>query len=497
MSCMLCFGRSHYFKYMCPADYQPPPVAPSDDYLPMSRAPALDNPEYYHMATSSEGGGGGGGEPSPPPPLAPPKPPRQPAAEQTFSGEYLYTRLERPPVPPPVARAPPRAAPRPSPYDNVPVGRRGSRPADAAAAAAAAAAVTAAQPAPLTEEELAQRHRQVAEERERTEALDQLEQSRLDEILSMCAEYDSQMAAVPTPAGRPPDSPAPAQRRIKTNGSLPRDKRLGSPGPVTPPEARRRSLSDDEPTAADPAALRSPYENVSFAGYPQSPRTRIRTTLQRERQEAAAAATAREASPPAAGAVYMVPPPPVPVPPPRQPASQNGDERHSLQFENREYMQGLPLDPSFQQDDLIFLPAVGGGYVNTGMDEETCRAAEAASARARLGRQPGGDEPAARLGRPDEAHRVSWRDELDGDEPGRHSRSFSDTTDDEREMCRRLKDQRRMTYRQLSELRQEKLNLEHQESESIRQLEMEHALLEGEVETHLERLQGPLASSCV
>ena len=149
---------------------------------------------------------------------------------------------------------------------------------------------------------------------------------------------------------------------------------MGSPGADTPPpEPRRRSASEDQlsPAAAAAAAdARSPYENVSFVGYPQSPRTRIRTTVQRERLDG------REASPPVSaggGSVYMVPPPPVPLPtpPPRTPlgpaALVNGSspaaaaDRHSFQFVNEEYMRGLPLDPSFQNDDLVFLPVSRAG----------------------------------------------------------------------------------------------------------------------------------------
>lgn len=117
--------------------------------------------------------------------------------------------------------------------------------------------------------------------------------------------------------------------RIKTNGSLPRDKRLPSPSgrlqapaspleaPATSPVAPRggssRSLtaSEDElsqiftfetsptlmaavtgaPPRKEPSTSpqpRSPYENVgtstspSFLTYPQSPRTRIRTIAKKE-----------------------------------------------------------------------------------------------------------------------------------------------------------------------------------------------------------------------
>ena len=89
--------------------------------------------------------GGGGPQASPRLQLPPPKPPRQTAAEAAFTGEYLYTRLERPAGPAPAARTlpPPRAAPLPSPYDNVPLTAAAAR----AAAAAAAAAQDGEQPA--------------------------------------------------------------------------------------------------------------------------------------------------------------------------------------------------------------------------------------------------------------------------------------------------------------------------------------------------------------
>ena len=128
--------------------------------------------------------------------------------------------------------------------------------------------------------------------------------------------------------------------------------------------------------------------------------------------------------------------------------------------------------------------AVGGGYVNTGMDEETSRAAaelrrvagqppprlsndyqqlpsrppvesrlpmESDSRLPTESRLPGGPDSrlpgeselpeSDRLAEPpagDEAGstRVSWREDLDSlsDELVRHSRSFSDTTDDDREV---------------------------------------------------------------
>ncbi|KAK6622782.1 hypothetical protein RUM43_008625 [Polyplax serrata] len=162
-----------------------------------------------------------------------------------------------------------------------------------------------------------------------------LEKQRLDEILNMCAEYERQIQS--ERQTKVPTTPTLHQNRIKTNGSLPRDKRNnGLPSPLS-------GTSDDElnqiftfDTSKSPAKTRnclydnvrvvnnvfqfenpestskSPYENLSkpenqdhydvssvvnrhvyiennslaispHAGEkamtPQSPRTRIRTTV--------------------------------------------------------------------------------------------------------------------------------------------------------------------------------------------------------------------------
>ncbi|KAF4522292.1 hypothetical protein B566_EDAN011000 [Ephemera danica] len=205
-------------------------------------------------------------------------------------------------------------------------------------------------------EELEAKRKQAQEARMREQEAQRQERARLEEILTMCAEYErqaqlekqqtqQQQPAATSSAGTNTSSPPPHQttaqqqqtttlvhqNRIKTNGSLPRDKRLPSPSgqsrlqapasplepPATSPVAPRgttnsnnRSLtaSEDElsqiftfetsPTlmaAATASAAprmepsgpspqpRSPYENVatstspSYLTYPQSPRTRIRT----------------------------------------------------------------------------------------------------------------------------------------------------------------------------------------------------------------------------
>ncbi|XP_065347891.1 pleckstrin homology-like domain family B member 1 isoform X3 [Cloeon dipterum] len=148
-------------------------------------------------------------------------------------------------------------------------------------------------------EELELRRLQAQEERLKEQEAERLERARLEEILTMCAEYErqqqqqqqnpeagaKQQPSPPPPSGTPPVH----QNRIKTNGSLPRDKRLPSPrmndspakGAVSP--GKNLTASEDElsqiftfdaPRPGTSPQQRSPYENV----YPQSPRTRIRTT---------------------------------------------------------------------------------------------------------------------------------------------------------------------------------------------------------------------------
>jgi hypothetical protein len=143
------------------------------------------------------------------------------------------------------------------------------------------------------------------------------EQARLEEILNMCAEFERQNSN-PTPTRRPPLTHSPiVQNRIKTNGSLTRDKKpLGEYSPLYTPEKSSKQnvfFPDDAQRSSSPSSTSSRksaptstgYENVKIGlngrveitpivkpppsnGYenvapknggfiPQSPRTRIKT----------------------------------------------------------------------------------------------------------------------------------------------------------------------------------------------------------------------------
>ena len=74
---------------------------------------------------------------------------------------------------------------------------------------------------------------------------------------------------------------------IKTNGSLPRERRLQSPSIVRNLNSSEDELSgiftfEPSSPAIEASNSKSPYENVCV---PQSPRTRIRTTLGKEKKE--------------------------------------------------------------------------------------------------------------------------------------------------------------------------------------------------------------------
>lgn len=200
------------------------------------------------------------------------------------------------------------------------------------------------------------RKQQAVEDRMREQEAAAAERARLEEILTLCAEYERQQggqgsAASPRPPAHSPHH-ALTQNRIKTNGSLPRDKRLPSsptphsataaatsastPTPVTSPVGgpsfKGPATSEDElnaifsfeqtettspglcmssltrsgniptyppfpnpaplqvpPHSPSPSSPKSPYENVSpsHLNYPmpQSPRTRIKTIVGKERSE--------------------------------------------------------------------------------------------------------------------------------------------------------------------------------------------------------------------
>ncbi|XP_076676900.1 uncharacterized protein LOC143373478 isoform X2 [Andrena cerasifolii] len=95
------------------------------------------------------------------------------------------------------------------------------------------------------------RRKLAQEERLREQEVERQEKMRLEEILAMCAEYERQ-STVEKP--RQPN-------RIKTNGSLPRDKRLGYSSPFDSP----KSPSKTQPHFSFDAAKQSnsaSYENV-------------------------------------------------------------------------------------------------------------------------------------------------------------------------------------------------------------------------------------------
>ncbi|GAB0094332.1 uncharacterized protein DMENIID0001_096140 [Sergentomyia squamirostris] len=129
-------------------------------------------------------------------------------------------------------------------------------------------------------------------ERIREQEMSKVEQERLEEILHLCAEYERQNQSMQS-------SPI-VQNRIKTNGSLPREKK-SSFGEVTSPFGMDKSHQIFFPSNEDKSRgrkLHSGYENVVLNPntkraeimtpeeegqkkpyIPQSPRTKIRTTV--------------------------------------------------------------------------------------------------------------------------------------------------------------------------------------------------------------------------
>lgn len=165
------------------------------------------------------------------------------------------------------------------------------------------------------------RRNQAHVDRLKEQEIEKAEQARLEEILNMCAEYERQVQWEKT------NKPIP--NRIKTNGSLPRDKRQCPPSPFgspckspSPNHATPSPSSKDSPIFKFDADLRpnnhnyenvtinnanprlcyenvevshtipntfSQYENITISHetnspYPHSPRTRIKTipTVNRE-----------------------------------------------------------------------------------------------------------------------------------------------------------------------------------------------------------------------
>ncbi|XP_076301088.1 uncharacterized protein LOC143219132 isoform X2 [Lasioglossum baleicum] len=95
------------------------------------------------------------------------------------------------------------------------------------------------------------RRKLAKEERLREQEVERQEKMRLEEILAMCAEYERQSAA------EKPRQP----NRIKTNGSLPRDKRLGYNSPFESPKSPSKTQSHFSfDTSKQPHS--TSYENV-------------------------------------------------------------------------------------------------------------------------------------------------------------------------------------------------------------------------------------------
>lgn len=130
---------------------------------------------------------------------------------------------------------------------------------------------------------------QAQEDRVKEQEMEMMEQARLEEILSMCAEYEKQAQLE---RGKPP-----TPNRIKTNGSLPREKRQGSPYGTPPHSPAIDRAQTYENVSYNRSRVTSNYENVqlgssdsvnthsnSYENFtptfcPPSPRTRIKTFL--------------------------------------------------------------------------------------------------------------------------------------------------------------------------------------------------------------------------
>ncbi|XP_015429767.1 PREDICTED: pleckstrin homology-like domain family B member 1 [Dufourea novaeangliae] len=124
------------------------------------------------------------------------------------------------------------------------------------------------------------RRKMAQEERLREQEVERLEKMRLEEILAMCAEYERQSTM------EKPRQP----NRIKTNGSLPRDKRLGYNSPFDSPKSPSKTQLHFSFDAAKQSTSAS-YENVCvqnskmiFQNGNNSPSSRRNQTNQPENQ---------------------------------------------------------------------------------------------------------------------------------------------------------------------------------------------------------------------
>ncbi|KAK4311576.1 hypothetical protein Pmani_016937 [Petrolisthes manimaculis] len=102
--CMICLGRSNYFRFNHPAEAQQiRAVLPNTRFsmVPVHFYPGVDNPEYFHMSgadTGGDAGGDGEGEGESKPPVPPRK---TPPAPLTLPPPPPDPRTPAPPTPPP------------------------------------------------------------------------------------------------------------------------------------------------------------------------------------------------------------------------------------------------------------------------------------------------------------------------------------------------------------------------------------------------------------
>ncbi|XP_039281254.1 pleckstrin homology-like domain family B member 1 isoform X3 [Nilaparvata lugens] len=136
--------------------------------------------------------------------------------------------------------------------------------------------------------DLENKRKQAQTERLSEQETEKLEQLRLEEILTMCADYEKQ--------AQWEKQNKPHQNRIKTNGSLTKDKRLNSPSSphfnknfsfesldssslTSDNESKHRDQNGGQSLTIPPPPVHS-YENVTLSlSHPGSPRTRIKTIL--------------------------------------------------------------------------------------------------------------------------------------------------------------------------------------------------------------------------
>ncbi|CAG0886873.1 unnamed protein product [Darwinula stevensoni] len=372
--CMICLGRSSYFRFNHPQEAQlMKSILPNNrvSVVPINFYATVDNPNYFHMSNGSSTTTTNGNEiEEEGQELLPPTPERNTPTPQNFAdklskferlthrnvvrsspcgaplspetgrklpngcvpvipmrgvenpnyqSEFERRALKVPPTPPPVAPKPAKWKGKPQSQSSLPppvgflpaahpsVSPKVFPPTPGAPAYNKAGGQKGYQGPPrkcsfekvladLGVDGLEEKRRKAQEEREAEQKMEERERERLDEILRMCAEYEKQCLLHQTQAELkkcPPASASPPSSRIKTNGSLPREKKMASAedlngyeeeqNPASPLRSPHLSLSNGDVSVPVP---RSPYENLSpfgspmnTLGYPGSPRTRIKTTL--------------------------------------------------------------------------------------------------------------------------------------------------------------------------------------------------------------------------